>query len=79
MRHGLKKDGATAEFESIGDVLLSADASLCRELLHTTLPQLLLASDMFVSRIEDQLMDRLLAESTQLSQDVCITRQTLFG
>jgi hypothetical protein len=40
VRHGLKKDGATAEFESIGDVLLRADASLCRELLHTTLPQL---------------------------------------
>jgi hypothetical protein len=40
VRHGLKKEAIAASFESIGDVLLRADGSLCRELLQTTLPQL---------------------------------------
>jgi hypothetical protein len=40
VRHGLKKEAAAVAFESIGDVLLRADGSLCRELLQTTLPQL---------------------------------------
>jgi hypothetical protein len=40
VRHGLKKEAPTSEFESVGDVLLRADGSLCRELLQTFLPQL---------------------------------------
>src|SRR5207237_5280257 len=35
VRHGLKKYATSVAFESIGDVLLRADGSLCRELLHT--------------------------------------------
>jgi hypothetical protein len=40
VRHGLKKQARTDPFETVGDVLLNADPSLCRELLFTTLPRL---------------------------------------
>jgi hypothetical protein len=40
VRHGLKKEAPIVAFESVGDVLLRADGSLCRELLQTFLPQL---------------------------------------
>jgi hypothetical protein len=40
VQHGLKKEAASADFDSVGDVLLHADGSLSRELLQSFLPQL---------------------------------------
>ena len=39
VKHGLKKEAPTIAFETVGDVLLRADGSLCRELLQSFLPQ----------------------------------------